>query len=177
MKLNFAIKLFPGKNFFLLWIFQLFSLFGGELTRFALPVWLFQQEENLTSFSIFVCCGLLPRIFSPVSGGLIDRFDKKRILAASGLSLVAISLVIIGIITGFINKNFILICSLIFFIGIFSNLIHIATLSIVPQTVTKDKLLKANSLMIAAESSAVLICPLLAGSLIFIFGIVTRAIS
>lgn len=165
------IKLFPDKNFFFLWTFQLLSLFGSELTRFALPVWLFQLEENLISFSIFVCCGLLPRIFSPISGGFIDCFNKKKILVVSGLSLVAISLIIIAIITGLINKNFFIICFLIFLIGIFSNLIHIATLSIVPQIVEKNKLLQANSLMIMAESSAVLICPLLAGSLIFMFGI------
>ncbi len=167
-KLNF----FPdSNNFFFLWTFQLLSLFGSELTRFALPVWLFQQEDNLISFSIFVCCGLLPRIFSPILGGFIDCFNKKKILVVSGLSLVVISLSIISIVTGFLSKNFLFICILIFFIGIFSNLIHIGTLSIVPQTVNKDKLLKANSLMIAAESSAVLICPLLAGSLIFMFGI------
>lgn len=165
------IRLFPGKNFFFLWTFQLLSLFGSELTRFALPVWLFQQEENLISFSIFVCCGLLPRIFSPISGGFIDCFNKKKILVISGVSLVIISLVIIAIITGIINKNFFIICTLIFLIGIFSNLIHIATLSMVPQIVKKNNLLQANSLMIAAESSAVLICPLLAGSLIFMFGI------
>lgn len=165
------IKLFPDKNFFFLWIFHLFSLFGSELTRFAVPVWLFQQEENLVSFSIFVCCGLLPRIFSPILGGLIDCRNKKKILVISGLSLVAISLFIVSIITGLISKSFLFICFLMFFIGVFSNLIHITTLSIVPQTVKKDKLLNANSLMIAAESSAVLLCPLLAGSLIFMFGI------
>lgn len=165
------LKLFPDKNFFFLWTFQLLSLFGSELTRFALPVWLFQQEENLISFSIFVCCGLLSRIFSPIFGGFIDCLNKKKILVVSGLSLVVISLAIISIITGLLSKNFALICFLIIFIGVFSNLIHIATLSIIPQTVKKDKLLKANSLMIAAESSAVLICPLLAGSLIFMFGI------
>lgn len=165
------LKLFPDKNFFFLWTFQLLSLFGSELSRFALPVWLFQQEENLISFSIFVCCGLLPRIFSPILGGFIDCLNKKKILVVSGLSLVVISLAIISIITDFLSKNLVLICFLIILIGVFSNLIHIATLSIVPQTVKKDRLLKANSLMIAAESSAVLICPFLAGSLIFMFGI------
>src|SRR5271166_57762 len=126
------IKLFPDKNFSFLWIFQLLSLFGSELTRFALPVWLFQQEENLISFSIFVCCGLLPRIFSPIFGGFVDRLNKKKILGVSGLFLVVISLAIILIINGFIRKFFLVICLLIFLIGIFSNLIHITTLSMVP---------------------------------------------
>lgn len=87
------------------------------------------------------------------------------------LSLVVISLLVISIITEFLSSNFLFICLLIFFIGVFSNLIHISTLSIVPQIVKKDELLKTNSLMIAAESSAILICPFLAGSFIFLFGI------
>lgn len=167
MKLN----LFVNRNFCFLWIFQLLSLFGSELTRFALPVWLFQQEENLISFSVFICCGLLPRIFSPLAGGLIDRCDKKKILINSGLFLIAISFVFISIVIDLIDKDFALICFLIFLMGVFSNLIHIATISTVPQLLSQDKLLKGNSLMITAESSAVLICPLLAGFLIFNFGI------
>ncbi len=164
-------NLFIDKNFCFLWLFQLLSLFGSELTRFALPIWLFQQEENLISFSIFVCCGLLPRIFSPILGGFIDCFNKIKILIVSGFFLVVIYLMIISVVTDFLFNDFLFICFLMFFIGVFSNLIYISTLSIVPQTVKKDQLLKANSLMIAAESSAVLICPFLAGSLIFVFDI------
>lgn len=152
-------------------MFQLLGLFGSELTRFALPVWLFQQEKSLISFSIFMCCGLLPRIFSPIMGGFIDSFCKKRILIISGLSLVVISAVIVSITIGLVHKNFLSICALVFLTGFFSNLIHIGTLSMVPQMVEQRELLKANSLMIAAESSAVLICPVLAGCLVFKFGV------
>jgi len=160
---------FQNKNLFFLWMFQLLSLFGSELTRFALPIWLFQQEENLVSFSLYVFSGLLPRIFSPIFGGLIDCFNKKKILLLSGVISLTVCVLLVLSITDVINRSVFFICFLMFSFGVCGNLIHIGTLALVTQIVEKDRLFKANSLMIAAESSAVLICPVLSGSLILAF--------
>lgn len=159
-----------SKNFIYLWTFHLFSIFGSELTRFAFPVWLFQQEENLFSYSVFMSFGLFPRILSPLAGSFLDIANKRKVLLASGLILIFVSITIFAIASGFLEKSFIFICLLMFVTGIFSNLIHIGTLSIIPGLVEKDALLKANSLFISAESASLLICPLLAGLIILKYG-------
>ncbi len=166
---NIMTGTFSNKNLFFLWIFQLLSLFGSELTRFALPIWLFQQEENLVSFSLYVFSGLLPRILSPIFGGLIDCFNKKKILLLSGLLSLTVCFLLALLSSGMIDKSVFFICFLMFSFGVCGNLIHIGTLALVPRIVEKNRLLQVNSLMIAAESSALLICPVLSGSLIFAF--------
>lgn len=155
-----------GKNFTLLLSFHLMILFANEIIRFSLPIWIFQQESNLISFSIASLFGLLPRIFSPFLGGLVDAFNKKKLLLLSTLSLGLTSTLIALFQNDWLLGNLTLICPLIFLLGLLSNLIQITNTSLIPQTARKENLLKANSLMIAAESSTNLLCPMIAGALI-----------
>lgn len=165
-------SLFPNTDFSYLWGFHLLSLLGSEMTRFALPIWIYQQTENLVSFSIFICFGILSRIlFSPIAGGIIDCINQKRILFISAWSLLALSLILLMILLSVLPNNFYLICILIFFIGFFSNFIHIATLSALPKLLDSNHLLSGNSLMITAESVALIFSPVVAGFLFYTHGI------
>lgn len=168
-KINSYTKI--NKNFTYLWLFHLFSLFGSEMTRFAIPIWVFQKDQNLFDFSILTCVGLLPRIFlSAISGGVIDQLNLKKVLMFSCLlgSLVLGLLLAISLNT--IPYHFSLLCLIIFFMSCFGNIIHLSTLSILPKLNSKDDLQYYNGLMISAESSAIILTPAIAGFLMVLYG-------
>jgi len=160
-----------NKDYYLLWSFHLLSLFGGEMTRFALPIWLFQREESFFYYCMLIACGLIPRIFfSPIAGGIVDNLNKKRVLLSSGLSLFVISLLILALQLEIFATIWWLAFPLVFLISVFSNTIHITTLSSLSSLIHAESLLRGNSLLIAAESASLFLSPLIAGYIYFEFG-------
>ena len=67
------------KNFILVVIGQMISLFGNAMLRFALPLYLLQEQEA-SLFGIVHAVSLLPLIFMTLFGGIFaDRKNKKNI--------------------------------------------------------------------------------------------------
>ena len=69
------------QTFIPFWAGQAFSLLGSELVQFSL-IWYLTKNTGAASvlaFASFVA--LLPRVFlSPISGALVDRFDRKNVM-------------------------------------------------------------------------------------------------
>jgi MFS transporter, DHA3 family, macrolide efflux protein len=87
------------RTFTLIWFGQLISLTGSGLTSFALGVWVFQQTDSVTLFSLISLFTTLPGILiSPLAGVLIDRWDKRWAMllsdAGAGLSILALMLLL-----------------------------------------------------------------------------------
>jgi MFS family permease len=60
---------------------QLLSQFGSAITGFALGIWIFKQQGNVTSLSLLYFFQSLPSIFfSYFSGVLVDSYSRKSIL-------------------------------------------------------------------------------------------------
>lgn len=75
----------PGfRTFLVLWSGQLVSVFGSGLTSFALGVWVYQQSGSATQFGLLTFCAVVPAILtSLLAGGIVDRWDRRRILIVS----------------------------------------------------------------------------------------------
>ncbi|WP_106795021.1 MFS transporter [Aquimarina sp. Aq78] len=60
----------------------MFSIFGTDLTDFALSVWILDQPEgSITIYSMIWFFEAAPAIFlAPVIGGLVDRWNKKKMI-------------------------------------------------------------------------------------------------
>lgn len=59
-------------------LIQAISVLGSELTRFALPLWIYQKTNSNTYLSILFIAELLPRtLLGPFVGVLSDRFHPK----------------------------------------------------------------------------------------------------
>jgi MFS family permease len=72
------------RTFFTLWLGQLISLTGSQLTGFALGVWVFQQTGSVTHFALISLFAVLPHILiSPLAGPLSDRVFEP-LLATGG---------------------------------------------------------------------------------------------
>ena len=88
------------RTFLIVWFGQLISLFGSQLTSFALGVWVYQNTGSVTQFSLISFFTMLPGLaISPLAGALVDRCDRRWAMIISdsiaGLSTLCIALLIV----------------------------------------------------------------------------------
>lgn len=84
-------------TFILLWLGQTVSLIGSGLTSFALGVSIYQTNGSIAQFSLIYLCAELPAIIiAPLSGTIVDRFNRRWIMIVSdsgaGLSTLVLAL-------------------------------------------------------------------------------------
>lgn len=74
------------RTFIIIWIGQLVSLLGSELTSFALGVYIYEQTGSATGFALNMAAFFVPRILlSPIAGVVVDRYDRRLVMIASDL--------------------------------------------------------------------------------------------
>ena len=73
-------KLF-SKDFTLVVIGQIISLFGNATVRFALPLYLLNLTGSSVLYGTVTACAFIPAILlSPVGGMIADRVNKRNIM-------------------------------------------------------------------------------------------------
>lgn len=83
-------KLFR-RDFTLVVIGQIISLFGNAILRFALPLYLLRETGSSTLFGVVTACSFAPMvILSMVGGVLADRVNKRNIMVGLDFSTAAI---------------------------------------------------------------------------------------
>jgi len=81
--------------FFTIWTGQLVSLIGSGLTGFALAVWVYKATGSVTQFSMIALATTLPGILlAPLTGTLVDRWDRRKVmlLADTGSALCSLGI-------------------------------------------------------------------------------------
>ena len=77
---NMNQKLF-SKDFTLVVIGQIISLFGNATLRFALPLYLLNLTGSSALYGTVMACAFIPSILlSPVGGIVADRVNKRNIM-------------------------------------------------------------------------------------------------
>lgn len=72
-----------SRNFMLVVIGQIISLFGNATIRFALPLYLLNQTGSSALYGTVTACAFIPAILlSPVGGIVADRVNKRNIMVA-----------------------------------------------------------------------------------------------
>ncbi|MEG0779326.1 MAG: MFS transporter [Oscillospiraceae bacterium] len=70
-----------GKDFILVVIGQIISLFGNAILRFALPLHLLRETNSPALFGLVTACAFLPMIALSFLGGILaDRVNKRNIM-------------------------------------------------------------------------------------------------
>jgi MFS transporter, DHA3 family, macrolide efflux protein len=158
----------PGmRTFITIWMGQLVSILGSGLTSFALGVWIFSETGKATPFAMTVLLGTLPRlVFTPLAGSLADRWNRRwlMILADTGSAVVTLSVVIL-ILTGELRIWNIYLIAV--FNAVFASIQEPAYTSSISMLVPKKHYGRANGMIQMAESTSIILAPLLAG---FLFG-------
>jgi len=140
------IGVLKEKNFFFLWLSQIVSQFGDRLDQMALIALVYSKAPGSTfQLAKILSFTIIPAIIlGPIVGVYIDRWDRKK------------TMIICDIIRGFIVllipifliylKTFMPIYVVVFLVFSISCFFIPARLSIIPNLVSEDKLLIANSL-------------------------------
>jgi MFS family permease len=95
MKTNHSSKPAQGlRTFFTMWFGQLISLFGSQLTGFALGVWVYDQTHSVSMLAITQVAMQVPAVLlSPLAGVLADRWNRRTAMIISdfgaGLAVLA----------------------------------------------------------------------------------------
>ena len=72
------------RSFFIIWIGQLVSLVGSQLTGFALGVWVYDHTHSVMLLAITQVAFQAPQILlSPLAGVLADRWDRRIAMIVS----------------------------------------------------------------------------------------------
>ncbi len=67
-----------SRDFILVVIGQIISLFGNATIRFALPLYLLNQTGSSALYGTVMACAFIPTILlSPIGGIVADRVNKR----------------------------------------------------------------------------------------------------
>jgi MFS transporter, DHA3 family, macrolide efflux protein len=70
------------RGFILVWIGQVFSMVGSQMTHFAMGIWAWEKTGQATPLAMIGFFSFAPLIvFSPIAGVLVDRWNRKLVMA------------------------------------------------------------------------------------------------
>ncbi|WP_346846780.1 MFS transporter [uncultured Clostridium sp.] len=163
-------KLF-NRNFTLVVIGQIISMFGNAILRFALPLYLLRETGSASLFGIVTASSFLPMIFLSFLGGILaDRVNKRNIMVALDFltaSIVFLFFMALGKLP--IVPLFIAVLMLLYGIsGTYQPTVQAS----IPLLVSGDKILSAGAVVNQVGALAGLLGPIIGGMLFGAFGIV-----
>ena len=86
-------KLFK-RDFTMVVIGQIISLFGNAILRFALPLYLLRETDSSSLFGVVTACAFIPMVIFSLFGGVIaDRKNKRNIMVTLDFTTAAVILI------------------------------------------------------------------------------------
>lgn len=153
------------RTFLIVWIGQLASMLGSEMTNFAITIWAWSVTGQATPLSFILFFTQTPKVIAALFAGvLVDNCDRQKIMQVgdllAGCSTVAILLLFLSdnleiwhlYFTGAVNGLF----------GFLQSLAYSASLSSI---VTKEDYTRAGAFNSVQMSGAYILAPALAGTL------------
>ena len=138
-------EVLKDRNFLLLWLGQVISNFGDRLTQMALVALVYQRTPgSALALAKLISFTIIPVfIIGPIAGAWVDRLNKKSTMIISdifrGIFILSIPL--------FIHLNQILLIYFVAFLTFSISRFFIPSkMAIIPNIVSRDKLLVANTL-------------------------------
>lgn len=160
-----------NKNFIIIVIGQIISLFGNAIQRFSMSLYLLAFTGSTSTFATILSLSTIPYIiFAPIAGRLSDKINKKKIMVYLDLFCFAL----IGIYAFILfkgNDNVLIVGTVMFILSICATLYGPAVTSSIPQIVEEEKLTSANGVINQVGSIVNFVGPILAGILYGLLGI------
>ncbi len=159
------------KNFNILVLGQVISLFGSSIQRFALSLYLLDLTGSAGIFSAILALSMVPVVLiSPIAGMLADRGNKKRLMI--GLDSLSALLLLVYVWIVFNGQDHILvIATVMVLLSTISTIYQPVVNTCVPLIVSRDHLVRANAIIQQVASLSQFLGPILAGLLYGFFGI------
>lgn len=162
-------KLF-SKDFTLVVIGQIISLFGNATIRFALPLYLLNLTGSSALYGTVTACAFIPAILmSPIGGIVADRVNKRNIMVILDFFTAAIILAF-SLLMNEVNLILLLTVTLMLLYGI-AGAYQPSVQSSIPSLVNQDHFMAANSIINTISSFSSLMGPVLGGVLYSTYGL------
>lgn len=160
-----------NKNFMIIVIGQIISLFGNAIQRFSMSLYLLEFTGSTATFANILAISTIPYIlFAPIAGMLSDNVNRKKIMVYLDLFC---SILIGGyafiVFSG--NDHKLIVAAVMFMLSICYTLYGPAVTASIPQVVDEEKLTSANGIISQVGSVVNFLGPILAGILYGIVGL------
>lgn len=158
------------KNFVLIIIGQIISLFGNAILRFALPLYLLSETNSAMLFGLVSACSFVPMILLyPIGGMIADRVNRRNIMVILDFLTAGVTL-IFTMLLGKLDLTMLILAMLILLYGI-QGTYQPAVQASVPLLMKNHNLVKGNAVINLVSSLASLIGPVAGGAIYGFFGL------
>lgn len=158
------------RDFTMVVIGQIISLFGNAILRFALPLYLLRETDSSSLFGAVTACSFIPMVIFSLFGGVIaDRKNKRNIMVALDFTTAAVILAF-SFSLGKVSLVPLMIAVLMILYGI-SGIYQPAVQASIPLIVEKQFLMQGNAMINMVSTLAGLLGPIIGGVLFGAFGI------
>lgn len=159
------------RNFWLFTVGRLVSLLGSGIQAIAIPLYILKTTGSGTMMGLFAFLSLLPALITaPFAGVLGDRWNRKKIMVnmdfARGVVILGLGVLAL---TNNMNIYILFACQVV--ISLMSSIFGASTQAMVPELVSKDDLMRANSTIASVNSVAMIAGPALGGIIFGLSGI------
>lgn len=162
-------KLFT-KNFVLLIMGQLTSLFGNFILKLALSMYVLEVTGSAAIFAGILSVATIPTIvLSPLGGILADRADRRNIMVAldglTGVSVLCATLLLSE------SNALTVISALLVILSVLGAFETPTVQACIPTMLQGDNIMKGNAVVNQVASLSYLVAPMLGGVLYAVFGL------
>ena len=159
-----------NRNFVMVVVGQIISLFGNAILRFALPLYLLSETGSAALFGIVSACAFIPMIIlAPVGGIFADRVNKRNIMVVLDFSTAALVLFIL-LALGKMDVVALIFTALFLLYGI-QGAYQPAVQASIPALLSHEYIMQGNAVINLVSSFSGLLGPVIGGTLFGFFGI------
>jgi MFS family permease len=165
-----SVSLARNGSFWLLWAGQFVSQMGDRLAMVAFPWFVYQTTGSaLGTAAVFALYTLPYVLFGAVAGVVIDRFNKRAVMIAADVARGSLVLVVPLVATRSLPAVYVL----SFLMATAAVFFDPCKLAILPDLVTKGRLMRANSLLATGENLTEIVGYAVAGFILAYVSIAT----
>ncbi len=158
------------KDFVLVVIGQIISLFGNAAIRFAMPLYLLNQTGSSALFGTVTACAFIPAILlSPVGGIIADRVNKRNIMVILDF-LTSIVILVFSLLMGKVELVVLVAVTMMLLYGI-AGAYQPSVQASIPALASQDNIMAANSVINTISSFSSLTGPVIGGILYSAYGL------
>lgn len=172
--MNNNTKLYT-KDFILVVLGQIVSMFGASLFRFALSLYVLDIIGRADIFATVYAISNIPRLMMPFGGAIADRFNRRNLMVIYDFSSSFIMLCLFLLMSAG-KPSVIMIGMVMVLLSIISTMYTPAVNASVPVLVAENKIESANGIVTAVQSLSNVAAPILGGILYQFIGVNTLII-
>ncbi len=159
-----------NRDFLMVVLGQIISLFGNAILRFAMPLYLLNETGSAALFGIVSAVAFIPMIvLVPIGGIIADRINKRNIMVILDFSTAAL---ILGftLMLGRVSAVGLILVTMIILYGI-QGTYQPSVQASIPALLASEHIMQGNAVINLVSSVAGLIGPVIGGALFGFFGI------